>query len=72
MKENYLSQRRGVRQKNLNLGMIRSFELPVAEKIDQDEFVKFVEQIDKSKVAVRRALDETQTLYDSLMQEYFG
>ncbi len=50
MKENYLSQRRGVRQKNLNLGMIRGFELPVAEKIDQDEFVKFVEQIDKSKV----------------------
>lgn len=50
MKENYLSQRRGVRQKNLNLGMIRGFELPVAEKIDQDEFVKFVEQVDKSKV----------------------
>jgi len=50
MKENYLSQRRGVRQKNLNLGMIRGFELPVAEKKDQDEFVKFVEQIDKSKV----------------------
>ena len=72
MKENYLSQRRGVRQKNLNLGMIRSFELPVAEKIDQDEFVKFVEQIDKSKVAVQKALDETQLLFDSLMQEYFG
>ena len=72
MKENYLSQRRGVRQKNLNLGMIRGFELPVAEKIDQDEFVKFVEQIDKSKVAVQKALDETQTLFDSLMQEYFG
>ena len=72
MKENYLSQRRGVRQKNLNLGMIRGFELPVAEKIDQDGFVKFVEQIDKSKVVVQKALDETRTLFDSLMQEYFG
>ncbi|MBE5838364.1 restriction endonuclease subunit S [Butyrivibrio sp.] len=72
MKENYLSQRRGVRQKNLNLGMIRGFELPVAEKKDQDEFVKFVEQIDKSKVAVQKSLDETQKLFDSLMQEYFG
>ena len=72
MKENYLSQRRGVRQKNLNLGMIRGFELPVAEKIDQDEFVKFVEQIDKSKVVVQKALNEAQTLFDSLMQEYFG
>ena len=72
MKENYLSQRRGVRQKNLNLGMIRGFELPVAEKIDQDEFVKFVEQVDKSKVAVQKALDETKRLFDSLMQQYFG
>ena len=72
MKENYLSQRRGVRQKNLNLGMIRGFELPVAEKIDQDEFVTFVKQVDKSKVAVQKALDETQTLFNSLMQEYFG
>ena len=72
MKENYLSQRRGVRQKNLNLGMIRGFELPVAEKIDQDEFVTFVGQVDKSKVAVQKSLDETQRLFDSLMQEYFG
>lgn len=38
----------------------------------QNQFASFVQQVDKSKVAVRRALDETQTLYDSLMQEYFG
>lgn len=38
----------------------------------QKEFVAFVEQVDKSKVAVQKALDETQTLFDSLMQEYFG
>ena len=38
----------------------------------QREFVAFVEQVDKSKVAVQKALDEAQLLFDSLMQEYFG
>ena len=38
----------------------------------QNEFAAFVEQVDKSKVAVQKALDEAQTLFDSLMQEYFG
>ena len=38
----------------------------------QEKFVDFVHQVDKSKVAVQKALDETQLLFDSLMQEYFG
>ena len=38
----------------------------------QTQFADFVHQVDKSKVAVQKALDETQTLFDSLMQEYFG
>ena len=38
----------------------------------QNQFADFVHQVDKSKVAVQKALDETQTLFDSLMQEYFG
>ena len=38
----------------------------------QNEFATFVEQIDKSKATVQKALDEAQTLFDSLMQEYFG
>ncbi len=38
----------------------------------QNQFAVFVEQVDKSKVAVQKALDEAQTLFDSLMQQYFG
>lgn len=38
----------------------------------QKEFMKFCKQVDKSKVAVQKALDETQMLFDSLMQEYFN
>ena len=38
----------------------------------QEQFAAFVEQTDKSKVAVQKALDEAQLLFDSLMQKYYG
>ena len=38
----------------------------------QDSLIPFVKRVDKSKVVVQKALDEAQTLFDSLMQEYFG
>ena len=38
----------------------------------QEQFADFVHQVDKSKVAVQKALDVTQLLFDSLMQKYFG
>ena len=38
----------------------------------QNEFEIFVNQVDKSKVVVQKALDETQILFNSLMQQYFG
>ena len=38
----------------------------------QQQFADFVHQVDKSKVAVQKALEQTQTLFDSLMQKYFG
>ena len=44
--------------------------IPSIEK--QDEFVAFRAQVDKSKSVVQKALDEAQTLFDSLMQQYFG
>ncbi len=43
--------------------------LPPIDK--QRTFYDFVHQVDKSKVAVQKALDETQMLFDSLMQKYF-
>ena len=47
-----------------------SFVIPPADK--QAEFESFVKQVDKSKLALQQSLDETQLLFDSLMQEYFG
>ena len=37
----------------------------------QNKFAAFVEQVDKLKAAVQKALDEAQLLFDSLMQTYF-
>lgn len=45
------------------------------KKVDvylQNKFATFVEEVNKSKVEVKRALDEAQLLFDSLMQKYFG
>ena len=38
----------------------------------QEQFATFVAQINKSKSAIQKSLAETQTLFDSLMQKYFG
>ena len=38
----------------------------------QNEFADFVAQVYKSKLAVQKSLTETQMLFDSLMQQYFG
>ena len=58
-------------QKNINLKILSELRVIVPEKEKQDEFVDFIKQVDKSKVAVQKALDETQLLFDSLMQKYF-
>ena len=40
--------------------------------VEQKKFADFVQQVDKSKLAVQKSLEKTQLLFDSLMQEYFG
>ena len=38
----------------------------------QNQFAAFVEQTDKSKLAVKQVLEKAETLKKALMQEYFG
>ena len=47
----------------------KEFMVPPMEL--QKEFASFVDQVNKSKVAVQKSLDEMQLLFDSLMQKYF-
>ena len=63
---------RGVRQANISNKDIMDLSVPIPPMELQEQFASFVSQVDKSKVAVQKALDEAQLLFDSLMQKYFG
>ena len=63
---------KGGGQPNLNTGWLKEFKIIVPDLERQKEFESFCAQVDKSKLVVQKALDETQLLFDSLMQKYFG
>ena len=56
----------------LSIAMLKKLQIMVPSKEVQSAFAAFVAQVDKSKVAIQKALDETKLLFDSLMQQYFG
>lgn len=59
-------------QKNINLKILSELKVIAPDIEEQNKFATFVVQVDKSKVVVQKALDETKLLFDSLMQKYFG
>ena len=59
-------------QANINAQELQNIGIYIPPVRMQKEFASFKEQVDKSKVAVQKALDEAQLLFDSLMQQYFG
>ena len=61
-----------VAQKNINLKILSELNVIVPTQEKQEQFAAFVEQTDKSKVAIQKALDEAQLLFGGLMQKYFG
>ena len=63
---------RGANIQNLNQQIISTLNIPIPPLELQEQFAAFVAQVDKLKAAVQKALEETQNLFDSLMQEYFG
>lgn len=61
-----------VAQKNINLKILSELNVIVPTQEKQEQFAAFVEQTDKPKVAIQKALDEAQLLFGGLMQKYFG
>ena len=57
---------------SINMTQLRALPVLMPPLSRQEEFVLFKAQVNKSKVAIQKALDKTQMLFDSLMQEYFG
>ena len=62
----------GVAQQNFGAKSLAKMPIKIASTETQDEYAEFVAQVEKSKAAIQKALDETQLLFDSLMQKYFG
>lgn len=61
----------GSAQPQLPISTMNKIQILIPDIDKQREYAIFVKQLDKSKVAVRKALDETQNLLECLMQQYF-
>ena len=62
----------GAAQPGLSVKNLQEIPLISVQIDEQNLFADFVKQVDKSKVAVQKALDEAQLLFNSLMQQFFG
>ena len=56
---------------SINMKQLRALPVLVPPLELQEQFVTFVEQTDKSKLAIQQSLDKLELLKKSLMQEYF-
>lgn len=57
---------------NISKERLKNIEVICPPISEQKKLEGVLDQVDKSKVKVQKALDETQKLFDSLMQQYFG
>ena len=71
-KEQFAAKNQSAVKAGLNFNSINSLKIMVPPLAEQNRFIDFIEQVNKSKAVVQKSLDETQMLFDSLMQKYFG
>ena len=62
----------GSAQPKLNQAKLNAMMIPIPEDTLLDRYCEFLYQVDKSKSAVQKALEQTNILFESLMQKYFG
>jgi len=62
----------GSAQPQLPISTMNKIQVILPSILKQKEFSTFVQQVDKLKFVVQQSLDETQKLFDSLMQKYFS
>ena len=72
LEKDILSGVRAVTADNIEFNSLKE-RMIIVPPIDlQLEFVTFVEQTDKSKLAIQKSLEKLETLKKALMQKYFG
>lgn len=57
---------------HVNVKDVKKFKIPLPSFDKQNQFAAFVEQTDKSKLAIQQSLAELETLKKAMMQKYFG
>ena len=62
----------GSAQPQLPISTMNRIHILIPDINSQNQFADFVNQVNKSKVEIQQALEKTQLLFDSLMQQYFG
>ena len=70
--DNLRDMAKGGNQPNLNGNMIKNYPVICPPRELQGQFAAFVEQTDKSKLAIQQSLEKLETLKKALMQKYFG
>ena len=63
---------RGATFKEISKSIVENIRIPVPPIELQNAFAAFVEQTDKSKLAIQKSLEKLETLKKALMQKYFG
>ena len=56
----------------LSISMTKKLDVMLPPLDLQEQFAAFVEQTDKSKLAIQKSLEKLETLKKALMQQYFG
>ena len=59
-------------QPNLNTAIMKAYKQIIPPMKLQKDFISFVEQTDKSKLAIQKSLEKLEILKKALMQKYFG
>lgn len=59
-------------QRRVPASFLENYRVAVPPIERQEQFAAFVEQTDKSKLAIQQSLDKLELLKKSLMQKYFG
>lgn len=68
----YLQQQsKGTNTRYLTLGVLNRLNFLIPPISLQNQFADFVQQVEASKALVQQSINDTQTLFDSLMSEYF-
>lgn len=63
---------RGGTQKFLSLNDIRNISIPIVPEEIKAKIIFTSNLVQKSKIEIQKSIEETQKLFDSLMEKYFG